>query len=663
MRGGSALAVVLALLLLAGCVGAAGPTMSRAFELERRGNYAGGGSCLSQRARAASRPIVAALLGLERVLVPLDRPPTFCRRCAPRSPPSRPRQRAAPCTAWRCEPGRPPISRTACARSPSGGPRQRQATRRRTASGARPRSASETAPAPGEAYLRGRERLRPARRAGGGDGPAGDRRRRLPQRAARVAAGDPARPRVPRDRGRHAGPGARLEHVRRFCPTSAGERDFRPDGSRRTSCPLGRSARRHSSRLQDGLPPIGPRRWRRCGGCVDQLRTSPAETGARRRARRSSSLPSGAREQDRARIRLDARPRIHRGRRARGRAPNAGRAWPTIERPRAPSPPGRPSTLVQVLIGEGKLDEAGRRLAEHRTRHERRRVRDAPAPARRGICPGRRPGAGRFGAGRRQHGGGLALAGRIRLYQGDIAGAIERFKAAGPYAGDRAEATERTVLLALLQPIEADSLPALGAALLAARARVTRAGGRGSGAGSARRAAAAKGGAEVAPSRRPTRGRDRQGRRRGAPVARRRGADGARPPPRPRSWPWRELLLDQRAAERGGRAAGAPDPDLSRERAGPPGPPQARPGARRGAPDMRAARIPGPDRRRARWRCLPRLAGAFRWVAAAPWLLVPMDDAQTDHLKAYGLAYPAARAGRSSGVVPQLPERVVPAAG
>ncbi len=61
---------------------------------------------------------------------------------------------------------------------------------------------------------------------------------------------------------------------------------------------------------------------------------------------------------------------------------------------------------------------------------------------------------------------GLALAGKIRLYRGDVPGAIESFKAAGPYAGERAEATQRTTLLALLQPIEADSLPALGAALL-----------------------------------------------------------------------------------------------------------------------------------------------------------------------------------------------------
>ncbi|HEY5939985.1 MAG TPA: hypothetical protein VIT87_04140, partial [Gemmatimonadales bacterium] len=45
-------------------------------------------------------------------------------------------------------------------------------------------------------------------------------------------------------------------------------------------------------------------------------------------------------------------------------------------------------------------------------------------------------------------------------------GAVDRLKAAGPYAGDRAEATHRTILLALLQPLERDSLADLGRALL-----------------------------------------------------------------------------------------------------------------------------------------------------------------------------------------------------
>jgi hypothetical protein len=42
------------------------------------------------------------------------------------------------------------------------------------------------------------------------------------------------------------------------------------------------------------------------------------------------------------------------------------------------------------------------------------------------------------------------------------------------------------------------------------------------------------------------------------------------------------------------------------------------------------------------------LGPAFSWPrrsTVAPWLLIPMDDAQTDHLKAYGLAYRALKRG------------------
>ena len=54
----------------------------------------------------------------------------------------------------------------------------------------------------------------------------------------------------------------------------------------------------------------------------------------------------------------------------------------------------------------------------------------------------------------------------MHLYQGDIKGAVERFRAAGPYTSDRVEATWRTTLLALLQTFETDSNPKLGHALL-----------------------------------------------------------------------------------------------------------------------------------------------------------------------------------------------------
>jgi tetratricopeptide (TPR) repeat protein len=62
---------------------------------------------------------------------------------------------------------------------------------------------------------------------------------------------------------------------------------------------------------------------------------------------------------------------------------------------------------------------------------------------------------------------GFALAGHLALLRGDVAGARSHFQSAGPYAGTREEATIRTALLALLQPLEADTLPALGSAFLA----------------------------------------------------------------------------------------------------------------------------------------------------------------------------------------------------
>jgi TolA-binding protein len=127
---------------------------------------------------------------------------------------------------------------------------------------------------------------------------------------------------------------------------------------------------------------------------------------------------------------------------------------------------GAATTLVQVLIAEGKLDEAATRLAEHRGDMGGEEY----ASLRRRLALGYVQTGDLARADSAIAGDstvdGLALSGRIRLYRGDVAGAIERFKAAGPYAGERAEATERTSLLAMLQPIEADSIPALGQALL-----------------------------------------------------------------------------------------------------------------------------------------------------------------------------------------------------
>ena len=62
--------------------------------------------------------------------------------------------------------------------------------------------------------------------------------------------------------------------------------------------------------------------------------------------------------------------------------------------------------------------------------------------------------------------GTLAMRGWIRLFRGDLRGATEFFRAAGPFAQSRDEATRRTEMLALIQRIGPDSIPSLGNALL-----------------------------------------------------------------------------------------------------------------------------------------------------------------------------------------------------
>ena len=127
---------------------------------------------------------------------------------------------------------------------------------------------------------------------------------------------------------------------------------------------------------------------------------------------------------------------------------------------------GAAATLIQVLIGEEKLPEAQKRLQDARATlgpddYDSLRRSLAAAWVKAGelaradsaIAPDSSIE-------------GLALGGRIRLYRGDIAGAVQRFKEAGPYTRDREEATRRTALLALLQPLDRDSLPELGRALL-----------------------------------------------------------------------------------------------------------------------------------------------------------------------------------------------------
>ena len=127
---------------------------------------------------------------------------------------------------------------------------------------------------------------------------------------------------------------------------------------------------------------------------------------------------------------------------------------------------GAATALVGVLISENKLDEARKRLADLRPNV----AADEYDSLRRKIAVGLMRGGELARADSTIAADssveGLALSGRIHLYRGDIRGAVERFKAAGPYGGDRVETTGRTALLVLLQPLQADSLPELGRALL-----------------------------------------------------------------------------------------------------------------------------------------------------------------------------------------------------
>ncbi len=131
--------------------------------------------------------------------------------------------------------------------------------------------------------------------------------------------------------------------------------------------------------------------------------------------------------------------------------------------------------VVEALIDEGALDEAGERLAAERalTAEDRAVLRLKLARAR--IARGELDRAAAALA-RDSSVDALALQGWIALYRGRVQDAKRLFGAAGPYAGDRRDATDRTAMLALLQQISAETFPQLGGALLTlARGDSTRA--------------------------------------------------------------------------------------------------------------------------------------------------------------------------------------------
>ena len=121
--------------------------------------------------------------------------------------------------------------------------------------------------------------------------------------------------------------------------------------------------------------------------------------------------------------------------------------------------------VLEVLIVDGQLDAVERRLAGSGILGGEDRAALRLKLARARVARGELDRAATL---LRQDSSVAALAelGWIALYRGDLRGASDAFRAAGPYAGERAAATERTAMLALVQQIPADTLPELGAALL-----------------------------------------------------------------------------------------------------------------------------------------------------------------------------------------------------
>jgi hypothetical protein len=476
--------------LLPAALQAQDPAMQRAFELERRGNYLAAAE--AYRGVLAARPAdVAALLGLERVLVP-----------AGRSDDILPQVRAALVTAPKsgalygvalrayAAADEPDSLRAVAERWAAVSPGDETPYREwgAAALGRRDRQGAAVA------YRRGREALH--------------RPEALAAEMAQLAVQDgdfrgalkewlPAMRRFP---------GYRTSAVSSLAPAPDSVHDDLLDELKHQS---DFAARRLEAELragwgdplgavealQDALPGQTAPAVEALRGLLDQLRSQPGHDARVAQGRVLELIADRSAAAERARLRLDAaRVYSSAGERDAARRMLVGIA--DDERAPGAVAAGASSTLVQVLIGEGKLDEAARRLAEHKGEMAGDEYAGLQHRLVAGYIQTGDLARADSALGQDSTVDGLALAGKLRLYHGDVAGAIQRFKAAGPFAGNRDEATERTALLAMLQPIEPDTVAELGGAMLAlARGDTTRAV-----AGldhAASNLAAAKGGAEL----------------------------------------------------------------------------------------------------------------------------------------------------------------------
>lgn len=435
-------------------------TMPRAFELERRGNYEA--AAAAYRELLAAKPgDASAMLGLERVLLPLNRSAEILPevRAALAARPTDPGLYGVALRAWAAA-DQPDSMRAVAERWARLAPKDEAPYREWGAAALAGRHRESAL----EAYRLGRERLgRPEVLAA-----------EMAQLA--IADGDYATaarewvPAVKRLPGYRVTAVATLGHAPAFKRAEilrilAAEPDFtarRLESELRVKWgdPLG-----GLSALEDGLGESRGQAVEALRGLVEQLRMQRSRDALLAQARALEIIASRLPPVQASRTRLEAAQAYS----AAGDREAARRMLTGLADDR--SAPGGVSAgaagaLVTVLIGEGKLDEASRRMAEAKPQMSGEEYAEltralVAAHIRRGELDRADSALGQDSTIE-----GLALDGRIRLYRGDLGGAVEAFKLAGPYAGERADATRRTLLLALLQPIETDSLPALGQALL-----------------------------------------------------------------------------------------------------------------------------------------------------------------------------------------------------
>jgi hypothetical protein len=435
------------------------PGMTRALDLERRGDYAAAIDAYRQLLKA--RPAdLSALLGLERSLLPLNRTAEMLPviRTALASAPSSSAVHGIALRTWAAM-GQPDSVRRIAEQWARIAPRDETPYREWGAAelGRQDRAAAKAAYLQGRAHLGTPDALSAelAQLAlAEGDYASALREwllatRKLPgyrvtALAALSQAPEPARPELLRLLSAEAEPSARrLEAELRA-------RWGDPEGAFRV--------------VMAALPADRVQAIAMLRGLLDQIRLIQTPGALRVRGQLLEAVAERSPEVQASRLRLEAAQAYSAaGDKAGARRMLAGLAGSRTAPASVSSDAA--ATLVGVLIDEGKLDEA-----EQRLRGLRRSVSaDEYDGLRRKLV----------GAWMRNDNleradsmiaadstvEGLALSGRVRLYRGDIRGAVERFKAAGPYSGDRAEATHRTALLALLQPLEVDTQPALGRAL------------------------------------------------------------------------------------------------------------------------------------------------------------------------------------------------------